>query len=154
MIKLKNYIVVKKYVESPLGQGFEGEQYRLGVVGDCFNTYEEARAYAKKISHKWDLMPFGEIFYDENEESENNEEYTSKEFLVVQKIDTIMCTIDTVTSSFSVEMNNFYDNRLAVTVDERAIMNYLSQNRYIHVNDIKNGEDFILNTRQIIAIHL
>ena len=154
MIKLKNYIVVRKYVENPLGRGFEGEQYRLGVVGDCFNTFEEARAYAKKISQKCDLMPFGEIFYDEDEEPQDGELPVAKEFFVVQQIDTVTCTIDTVTDSFLVEMNNFHDNRLAVTVDERSIMNFLSQNRYIHVNDAQNEEDFILNTRQITAIHL
>lgn len=148
MIKLKNYIVVKQFVDLSEEEGFESEPYRLGVVGDCFKTYEEARAYAQKISQKSDLTSFGEIFYTDSEE------HDAGKFLAVQQIDTVICTINTVTDSFSVEMNNFHDNRLAATVDERAIMNFLSKNRYITVKDINNKSDIILNTRQIIAVHL
>lgn len=151
-MELKNYIVVEKFVDLFVDlfeeAGPEGEPYRLDIVGDCFKTYEEARAYAQKIRQKNALTSFGEIFYNDSEE------HDAGKFLAVQQIDTVICTINTVTDSFSVEMNNFHDNRLAVTVNERAIMNFLSKNRYITVKDINNKSDIILNTRQIIAVHL
>lgn len=148
MIKLKNYIVVKQFVDLSEEEGFEIEPYRLGIVGDCFKTYEEARAYAQKISQKSELTSSGEIFYNDSEEQ------NTKKFLVVQEIDVVICKVDTTTGSFSVEMSNFKDSRLGVTIDERSIMNYLSKNRYVKVEDINNKSDIILNTRQITAIHL
>lgn len=148
MIKLKNYIVVKQFVDLSEEEGFEIEPYRLGIVGDCFKTYEEARAYAQKISQKSKLTSSGEIFYNDSEEQ------NTKKFLVVQEIDVVICKVDTTTGSFSVEMSNFKDSRLGVTIDERSIMNYLSKNRYVKVEDINNKSDIILNTRQITAIHL
>lgn len=151
---IKNYIVVEEVIDGLDDKGYEGHSYRLRTIGDCFNTYAEAREYAMNLCEKHKEVSFGEIFYTEPEEPKRGEMPSDKHFLVIREIDTVVCKIDTTDNYFLAHINNFYDNNMSETVNQRTLTSFLKNNNYINVRGIESERDFIINTAQITSIQL
>lgn len=151
---IKNYIVVEKETADVFGRNFEARSIELRTLGDCFNTYAEAKEYAMGIREKCEEMSCGEIFYTEPEKSKKGEMPESKKFLAIKEIDTVLCKIGTTDNYFLVHINNFYDNNMSETVNQRTLMSFLRDNNYINVRDVEGKQDVIINTSQITFIRL
>lgn len=151
---IKNYIVVERVVGGLDDKGYEGHSYRVRAIGDCFNTYAEAREYAMSICEKHKESSFGEIFYIDPEEPKRGEMPSDKHFLVIREIDTVICKIGTTDNYFLAHINNFYDNNMGETVNQRTLMSFLRDNNYINVRDVEGGQDVIINTTQITFVRL
>lgn len=151
---IKNYIVVEKVPTDTFGENFEGESIELRTLGDCFNTYAEAKEYAMGIREKCEEMSYGEIFYTEPEKPKKGEMPSDKYFLVVKEIDTVMCKIGTTDNYFLAHINNFYDNDMSETVNQRTLTSFLKNNNYINIRDVEGGQDVIINTTQITFVRL
>lgn len=151
---IKNYIVVEKETTDVFGRNFEARSIELRTLGDCFNTYTEAKEYAMGIRDKCEEMSCGEIFYTEPEKPKKGEMPESKKFLVIKEIDTVVCKIDTTDNYFLAHINHFYDNNMSEIVNQRTLTSFLKNNNYINVRGIESERDFIINTAQITSIRL
>ena len=151
---IKNYIVVEKETTDVFGRNFEARSIELRTLGDCFNTYAEAKEYAMGIREKCEEMSYGEIFYTEPAKPKKGEMPESKKFLVIKEIDTVVCSISTANHYFSVHINNFYDNNMNEMANQRTLMRFLRDNEYINVRGVASERDVIINTAQITFVRL
>lgn len=151
---IKNYIVVKKFINVPDDKNYESKSLELGIMGDCFNTYAEAKEYAMSLREKHKEVSFGEVFYTDSQEPIEGEKLNVKYFLTIEEIYTVVCNIETTTNYYAVHMNYFYDKDIDKKVNKDTIMDFLGGHSYVSVRDMKNDQDVILNTRQITAVEL
>lgn len=151
---IKNYIVVKKFINVPDDKNYESKSYELGIMGDCFDTYAEAKEYAMSLREKHKEVSFGEVFYTDSQVLTEGEKPNIKYFLVIKEIDTVVCRIDTTDNCFLAHINNFYDNNMSETANQRTLTSFLKNNNYINVRGIESERDFIINTAQITSIRL
>lgn len=158
MKRLKNYIVVESYVDWTLGKGYEATPCKIRTLEEYFNTYEEAREYAKSLRKDCKKVSYGEIFYNEMNNLSESEEILVKTFLTIEEIDTVVCKVETDTNAvynnFLIYINNFYDKRVGREINERSIATFLSQNGYVVVGNGKNRQSLLLNTDHIVAVDL
>ena len=158
MKKFKNYIVVESYVDWTLGKGYEATPCKIRTLEKCFNSYEEAREYAKRLRKDCKQVSYGEIFYNEINNLSKSEEVLVKTFLTIKEIDTVVCKVETDTNAvynnFLICINNFYDERVGREINERSIASFLSQNGYVVVGNGKNRQSLLLNTDHIVAVDL
>lgn len=156
MKKLKNYIVVEEYVDWTLEKEYEATPYTIRTMEECFNSYEEARVYAKSLRKDCKKIPYGEIFYNEINNLSESEEVLVKTFLTIKEIDTVVCKVGTDTNgvynNFLIYINNFYDERIGREINERSIANFLSKNKYVVVGNVKDRQSLLLNTNHIITV--
>lgn len=158
MKKFKNYIVVESYVDWTLGKGYEVTPCKIRTLEEYFNSYEEARAYAKSLRKDCRKVSYGEIFYNEMKNLSKSEEVLIKTFLTIEEIDTVVCKVETDTNAvynnFLIYINNFYDERIGREINERSIASFLSQNGYVVVGNGKNRQSLLLNTDHIVTVDL